>query len=258
MQYNPNFTQQANVVPAGKPVAGAWGGGTAVEAKYIHDEEDIGVRNAFVRKVYIILSVQLLFTGLFMVPFVVIEEVKLYVQQNAGIYYAGLGLALVGLIAIGCFESVSRTYPANYFFSFLATLGYSVLLGVNASRFDVDEILIAVGITLAIVVCCTLFACQTKIDFTTKYTYLLAGFVALVVAGIFAFIYQSRAGFMMLSGFGAFLFACFLIYDTQIILGGAHNKYVLDVDEYVFAALNIYIDVVIIFQCLLGIVSAGE
>lgn len=188
-----------------------------------------------------------------------VDEVKLYVQQNSGVYYGGLFLALIGLIAISCFESVSRTFPANYFFCFLATLGYSIILGVNASFFDVDEVLIALGITAGITVGCTLFACQTKYDFTTKLPYLLAAFLALIIAGIFAlFIFPSRAGFMMLSGLGAFLFACFLIYDTQIMLGGEHNKYVLEVDEYVFAALNIYIDVVIIFQCLLGITAATE
>lgn len=227
----------------------------ANELKPITDVS-IADQMAFVRKVYMLLTVMLLFTGAFMTPFVIFPEVRLYVQQNTYVYYAGLAMALVGLIAISCFESVSRTFPANYFFCALTTLGYSILLGVNAAFFDLDEILIAVGITFAIVFFCTLFACQTSYDFTTKLPYLLAGFFALIIAGIFAiFIFPSRASFMMLSGLGAFLFACFLIYDTQIILGGSH-KFQLDEREHVFAALNIYVDIVIIFQCILGLAGS--
>ena len=141
----------------------------------------------------------------------IVDEVKLYVQQNSGVYYGGLFLALIGLIAMSCFESVSRTYPANYFFCFLATLGYSILLGVSASFLDIDEIFIAAGITAAITVACALFACETKYDFTTKLPYLtMTGFLALVIAGIFAlFIFPTRAGLMMLSGLGSFLFTYF-------------------------------------------------
>jgi FtsH-binding integral membrane protein len=37
---------------------------------------------------------------------------------------------------------------------------------------------------------------------------------------------------------GALIFSLFIIYDTQLMLGGKH-KYSLDPEEYVFAALNL-------------------
>ena len=37
---------------------------------------------------------------------------------------------------------------------------------------------------------------------------------------------------------GALIFSLFIIYDTQLMLGGKH-KYALDPEEYIFAALNL-------------------
>ncbi len=37
---------------------------------------------------------------------------------------------------------------------------------------------------------------------------------------------------------GAIIFSMFIVYDTQLMLGGKH-KYAIDPEEYVFAALNL-------------------
>ena len=37
---------------------------------------------------------------------------------------------------------------------------------------------------------------------------------------------------------GALIFSLFIVYDTQLMLGGKH-KYSLDPEEYVFASLNL-------------------
>ncbi len=41
------------------------------------------------------------------------------------------------------------------------------------------------------------------------------------------------------AGAGCLIFSCYLVYDTQLILGGNHKKYQFGLDDYVFAALNI-------------------
>ena len=51
---------------------------------------------------------------------------------------------------------------------------------------------------------------------------------------------------------GALLFSFYIIYDTQIMLGGKH-KYSLSPEEYIFAALNLYLDVINLFMYLLAI-----
>ena len=40
-----------------------------------------------------------------------------------------------------------------------------------------------------------------------------------------------------------FIFSIFIVVDLQLVIGGRHYKYQLSVDEYCFAALNIYLDI---------------
>lgn len=49
---------------------------------------------------------------------------------------------------------------------------------------------------------------------------------------------------------GLLLYGFLLVYDTQLIIGGKHRAYAYGPDDYVIAALNIYMDVVQIFLYL--------
>ena len=46
----------------------------------------------------------------------------------------------------------------------------------------------------------------------------------------------------------------YLVFDTQLMLGGKH-KYSLSPEEYIFAALNLYLDIVNMFVYVLSIVG---
>ena len=52
------------------------------------------------------------------------------------------------------------------------------------------------------------------------------------------------------SGIVALLFAMFLVFDTQMIIGG--NKHEIDPEDYIYGAVSLYVDVVYIFLALLG------
>ena len=53
---------------------------------------------------------------------------------------------------------------------------------------------------------------------------------------------------------GALIFSLYIVYDTQLMMGGKH-KYALSPEEYIFAALNIYLDVINLFRYILLIVG---
>lgn len=57
-------------------------------------------------------------------------------------------------------------------------------MGVITAWIEVDTILIALGITCGVVLLLTLFAFQTKIDFTKYYGYLAAGLFVLIMFGM--------------------------------------------------------------------------
>lgn len=54
--------------------------------------------------------------------------------------------------------------------------------------------------------------------------------------------------------FGAGLFSLYIVYDTQLMMGGDH-KYSISPEEYVFAALNLYMDIIQLFLYLLRILQ---
>ena len=56
---------------------------------------------------------------------------------------------------------------------------------------------------------------------------------------------------------GAVVFSLYLVYDTQLLMGGKH-KYSISPEEYVFAALSIYLDVINIFLYILMIVGGAR
>ena len=56
---------------------------------------------------------------------------------------------------------------------------------------------------------------------------------------------------------GALVFSLYIVYDTQLMMGGK-RKYALDPEEYIFAALNIYLDVINLFMYILMIVGGSS
>ena len=52
----------------------------------------------------------------------------------------------------------------------------------------------------------------------------------------------------MISAAGAVLFGMYLIYDTQLIVGGRQQE--LTVDDYIVGALSLYMDIISISMML--------
>jgi FtsH-binding integral membrane protein len=128
---------------------------------------DKAIRRAFIRKVYGILSIQLAVTAAFIALFIFHEGVKLYVERNEWVQWTTIGLLLASLIGMVCFESVRRKAPVNYIFLGVFTLCEGVMMGTISARYDVDAVLMAIGICAAVTFALTIFAFQTKYDFTT-------------------------------------------------------------------------------------------
>ena len=49
----------------------------------------------------------------------------------------------------------------------------------------------------------------------------------------------------------------YIVFDTQLMMGGQH-KYSISPEEYIFAALNLYLDIINLFLYLLMIIGGGR
>lgn len=218
------------------------------------------VRSRFVGKVLSIVFLQLLCTVGMSVLFYYVQPLKLYVRQNAWPFYLSWALSFGMLIAMSCSETLRRKYPTNVLFLGAFTAVFSFQIAAVTSYFNTQAVMIAFIATTAVVLGCAFIAFFTKLDMTKYGGWLaIAGLSFMVVAMIAAFWPWGGARNWTIIGIsfaGCFLFALYLIYDLQLIMGG--KTVALGPDEYVFASLSIYLDVINIFLMILQLVAAFQ
>lgn len=213
--------------------------------------DDVNIRNGFIRKVYAILFMQFGITSIFCMIFCISEKAKDWCQtpQANAFMWANLAILIVTEIALICCEGVRRKSPLNLIVLGVFTVSMSFFVGIVASTYEPEAVLAAAGTTALIVLALTIFSFQTKWDFTGSAPYLFVILIIFIIFGIFASIFNSEVVNIVYASIGVLIFSLYLVYDTQLLIGG--KKYQLNEEEYVFAALSIYIDVIQIFLYLL-------
>ncbi|XP_034743775.1 protein lifeguard 1 [Etheostoma cragini] len=211
---------------------------------------DKTVRRAFVRKVFSILTLQLLFTFSVVCVFTFSSVIKEAVQTNVGVYISSVVIFLVIAIALSCCKSFSRCHPWNIVGLVVVGLSLSYMVGTTASFYNTTAVVITMGATLAISVAIIAFSAQTRFDFTICYGILLILFVDMIMFGFFCTFYYSYITDIVYGCLGALLYSLFLMVDCQLMMG--MMSYRLNPEEYINAALMLYLDIVLIFLYLLG------
>merc|ERR1712004_282981 len=136
------------------------------------------------------------------------ESVKLYSAQHPEMWILAMVIMFVSLITLACCEGVRRKTPHNFIFLFLFTLAEGFMLGTVTARYRADEVLMAVGVCAAITLALTIFAFQTKIDFTAMGGVLIAVLVCFVLFGLIAaFFPASRTLNLVYAGIGTIIFS---------------------------------------------------
>merc|ERR1712168_1749491 len=170
-------------------------------------------------------------------------------------------MGIIGIFTLETVKTYSNDHPEMWIiamvlmFVSLITCAEGFMLGTVTSTYDANEVLLAVGVTAAIGLALTIFAFQTKIDFTAMGGILLAVLLCFVLFGLIAaFFPQSRTVNLVYAAIGCIIFSIYIIYDTQLMVGGSH-KYSLSPEEHVFASLNLYLDIVNLFMYILSIIG---
>lgn len=215
------------------------------------------IRKGFIRKVYGILLTQIMFTLGIMSIFLYIPEVREYSKQHIWLWILAFVMTFIILIVLACCENVRRSFPLNMIFLGLFTFFEAFLLGTVAACYEADEVMYAAAITAVVVLGLTIFAFQTKWDFTMMGGMLCVLLLVLIVFGILAAIFHNKILSMVYASIGALIFSAYIVFDTQMMLGGKH-KYALSPEEYIFAALNLYLDIVNLFLFILAIFGGSR
>ncbi|KAH8147739.1 uncharacterized protein LAJ45_08204 [Morchella importuna] len=213
-------------------------------------EATIDIRHAFVRKVYAILTVQLVATAIFSSISFFNESFKGWIQTNTWMLFIAM-LGSFGLLLATFWKR--KSYPTNLIFLSGFTLVEAYTIAVITSFYDSRIVLEAVIITGALFAGLTLFAFQTKYDFSSWYSYLYGALWFLILFG-FVSIFFPHNGWVELaySGVAALLFSAYILVDTQLILRRVH------VDEEISAAISLYLDIINLFLAILRILNSSS
>lgn len=223
------------------------------------DWDSLSIRHTFIRKVYLILACQLLVTTAIVAIFTFVQPVKSFVRKNSAVYWASYAVYFITHIVLVCCKGPRRKFPWNMILLGLFTLSLSYMTGTISSYYDTKAVFLALGITAVVCIAVTVFCFQTKVDFTKcQGLFCVLGIVVFVTGIITAIVLSFKYIFwlhMLYAAIGAIVFTLFLAYHTQLLIG--NRKHSISPEEYVFAALSIYVDIIQIFLFLLQIIGAS-
>lgn len=173
---------------------------------------------------------------------------KSWIQSNEWMMWVSM---LGAFVFLGLTFWKRKSYPTNLLFlaGFTAMEAYSisVIVSFTDSKIVVEAAIFTLGIFIAL----TLFACQSKYDFTSWVPYLFGALWVLILFGFMNmfFPYNSKVEL----GYGivaALIFSGYILVDTQMIMRHYH------VEEEIAAAISLYLDVINLFLAILRILNS--
>lgn len=211
-------------------------------------EATLDIRMAFIRKVYAILTVQLFATALLSSVSFFSTGYRDWIQRNQWMMWISL-FGAIGFMLLTFWKR--KSYPTNLLFLTGFTVLEAYSISVIVSFYNAKIVVEALIFTLGIFVALSLFACQTKYDFTSWMPYLFGALWVLVLFGFMSmfFPYSSKVEL----GYGvvaALIFSGYILVDTQLIIRHYH------VEEEIAAAISLYLDVINLFLAILRILNS--
>eukprot|EP00189_Rhodosorus_marinus_P010645 CAMPEP_0184738068 /NCGR_PEP_ID=MMETSP0315-20130426/803_1 /TAXON_ID=101924 /ORGANISM="Rhodosorus marinus, Strain UTEX LB 2760" /LENGTH=256 /DNA_ID=CAMNT_0027205625 /DNA_START=164 /DNA_END=934 /DNA_ORIENTATION=- len=229
----------------------------------LEDDFDIGtsvatcsatVRVGFIKKVYGIVSIQLLTTVVLSLSVMLNTVVRTSVLDSAN----AILLSMFSSIAV-FFVSLKYKdrHPTNIYLLAVFTLVESYVVSwICAINYETGYghcIATAFSLTLMIFSSLTAFCAVTKKDFSFLGGFIFASIVALLSAGL---LFGLEAGYrgqipaalsFFYSFFGTIVFSAHILFDTSLLI---HR---LSPDDYILGAVSIYLDVVNLFIHILRV-----
>lgn len=205
------------------------------------------IKAGFIRKVYGILSVQLLFTIAASTFFMLHAPTRNFVLTNQGMLF-GASLAPFGFLGgLYCYKD---RHPLNLALLGGFTVCISYTAGVVCALHYASGygylILQALVLTAAVFVSLTAYVLISKKDFSFLGGILFSAlFILIIWSCLNAFFDFGVGGRAVFSLLGALVFVGYILYDTSLLL---HH---LGPDDYIIAAVTLYLDIINLFLYLL-------
>ncbi|KAI8782128.1 protein lifeguard 4-like [Biomphalaria glabrata] len=206
----------------------------------------IYIRMGFMRKVYGILTAQLIVTTLMSGIFMLSDTLQDFVQTNHWMLTISI-FATFGILLALMWKR--HETPTNYILLGLFTLMESYAIGVVVTFYKVPSVIQAFLLTIGLTVGLTIYTLQSKKDFTSWHAPAVMCLYALVLASLIQVFFPIPALHFGISLIGAALFCVFIVVDTHLLMAK------LSPEEYIMAAINLYLDILNLFLYILRLLG---
>lgn len=225
------------------------------EQDYHDNSIAIENRRNFITKVLGIVTAQMLFTTGIVIATIAWDDSNDWFKDNWWIVFVFLALMIIPeFILICCMHSVARKVPINYILLLIFTMGLSGCVAMISSSYQPVSVLLIAIFTLAITAVLTLFAMYSSMDFTKAIWVVLAFSCVLSIVGIILMFVDMPKGItVLIACLWIIIYGIFIVIDVQMIVGG--KKYQFTEEDYIVAALNLYLDVIMLFLELLRLLG---
>ncbi|HUO58726.1 MAG TPA: Bax inhibitor-1 family protein [bacterium] len=211
--------------------------------------EDSATQLSFIQKVYslFLLGLFTAFAGAFVTlsnrdfAMAVLSHVWIGLIIYFGVFFACMALRKtpgVNVLALLAFTFVSGVF-----------LTPALLTAAMSAGGSFNVVYEAALITGSIFIGLTLYTFVTKKDFSFLGGFITVGLFAVIGVGLVLMFVHSEAANLALAWISSVLFSLFILFDTSRVMR-AHES-----DEYVSAALSLYLDFINLFLAILRILS---
>ena len=211
--------------------------------------EDKRVRKKFLRKTLFTFSLSLFTTLGFCIGFKNLPNANNFIKSELGeaLYILSISTTFLTMFVCLCCEELLRKSPSKYIIYSLFVLAVSYSLGITSLYIRGNILYISIIITTGTTSSLILYSFIATTDFTEYYTYVVAIFMCLIFIGIVNIFFNNTIIQIIISGGGALVFSCFIVFDMQMILGQKHIKYKYNINDFILAAMSLYLDVINMF-----------
>ena len=229
---------------------------TAPPPVIMGENTDTSVRQNFISKVYSVVWLQLLVTSVFIGICNQVKPVSNFMISQNGRALASI--SMISMLIMLCMLFCSNTLLKGglaCIYTTLFTMCMTYMVGIVGVMYSAQTLLLGGISTLGIFSGLTLYAWQTKYDYTILGNYLLVAILSLILFGFLGVFIPGQIVQIVYSSTGAVIFSFYIVYDTQLIVGGNNHRIQYSVDDYALAAINLYLDIINLFLMILDLLN---
>ena len=214
----------------------------------------LSIKKNFIRKVLMILMTQMLISIVFVtITFIPGFGVKGFLKTRKYLMLIAMLLILISFVLILCKKEAVQKVPHNYILLFAFTSGLSYVLAYVASFTESFIVLITACLTLVIVLAAIVFACRMKAENSRMLAFLYQTIPLLVLLAIIGFVFPKLLIKTLISTAVVVVIAIHLTFSIHGLISTSDENYT--VDDYVLAAIHIYMNIYIIFVKVITLLS---